>query len=275
MAMASTDLTLALSILALPLGLAVVRTAHYVLLVVRRKRPARDEEMLRRGDSVLLGPGVRQWFAWVAQPVVSLLARFSSPDQLTVLSFLLSVLAAAVMGSGMIATGGAVALCAASLDYFDGRVARSSERTSVAGNFLDSTLDRWSEVALFIGAALAVREYPIALAACVLAQGSSLVVSYARAKAESLGAELKAGLMQRPERLVTFCLGAILSPVGDRWLLAPAGPSFLFRAMLVALALATTATALRRTRSGYLRLRRQERADPRSGAAPGGVEPPA
>jgi CDP-diacylglycerol--glycerol-3-phosphate 3-phosphatidyltransferase len=254
-ALAAFDRRLALVVLAPAVLFAVGRSLAFAARSLSRESRPWDEEMARRGESFLLAQPLRQWFAYVVRPLVSGLGRVASPDALTLLCLALSVLAAALLAMGLLATGAAVALLAASLDYFDGKVARQFGIGTTAGNFLDSTLDRWSEVALFVGAAVLLRAAPVALAACVLAQGASLIVSYARAKAESLDVPLRGGLMQRPERLVLFCVGGLVSPFADLVLAPQLGPMAVFRGVMVVLGIATAATAASRTIGGYRALR--------------------
>jgi phosphatidylglycerophosphate synthase len=249
------DRLTAVALLAPILAFALLRTVLYAAHILRRGAPPRDEEMVRRGESFLLGQPLRPWFAFVSRPLVGLLAAVGTPDLLSVLCLALSVVAGGLIAGGLLATGAVVGLLGASLDYFDGRVARERGLATPAGSFLDSTLDRWSEVVLITGAALLVRLQPVALAACVVALGSSIIVSYARAKAESLGSTLREGLMQRPERLVVFFGGGLAAPFTDPLLAARFGPHAAFRAALVFLAVATTITAAGRTWQGYRGLR--------------------
>jgi CDP-diacylglycerol--glycerol-3-phosphate 3-phosphatidyltransferase len=100
------------------------------------------------------------------------------------------------------------------IDIFDGRVARESGLESKFGAFYDSTLDRLSEVVVFVGLASLYNTFradveDVAMVYVILmALGGSLMVSYTRAKAESLGLDCKVGLMQRAERVVLLGLGS-------------------------------------------------------------------
>ena len=217
-----------------------------------------DEEMLARGESVLLGRSLRQVFAWSTEPICWLLERTPvTPNTLTFMSFATSVAAGVLIALGDVALGGAVALMGGSLDYFDGRVARRTGRTSRAGAFLDSTLDRYSDVALLSGAAVLFRDSVPILVACLVGIGSSVAISYTRAKAESLGGELKVGLMQRAERVVLFCMGALVSPFADR-LLAPdlQGRNLIFAGAVTLLAVLAAITTGHRTVVGFRNLKR-------------------
>jgi phosphatidylglycerophosphate synthase len=242
---------------------------YYSLKALGREVPF-DREMSERGHSLLLGRSVRQVYAWSLQPFVRVLARARvQPNTLTVTCFALSAVAGLLIAVGAVALGGVVGLLGASLDYFDGRIARMSGQTTSSGGFLDSTLDRYGEVAFLAGAAVLFRNSPLTLTACLLALGASGIISYARAKAESLGVELKSGLMQRPERVVMFCFGACFSPLLDGLLpLTLRGQHVVFSITLLLLALLTTHTSVSRTLAGFLALRRAEAQRRYVGSAP-------
>ena len=237
-----------------------LRFAFYAALALLGRELPLDQEMKQRGQSLLLGQSVRQVYAWSLHPFVRVLARARvRPSALTAACFLLSLAAGVLIALGAVTLGGVVGLFGSSLDYFDGRIARMSGQVTRSGSFLDSVLDRFGEVAFFAGAALLFRGSPWVLTACLCALGAGGIVSYARAKAESLGIELKSGLMQRPERVVLFCFGAAFSLVLDGWLpLAWQGQHAIFAGALCVLGALTTLTSWTRTLTGYAALRRHE-----------------
>ncbi len=96
-------------------------------------------------------------------------------------------------------------------DFLDGAVARASGKSGRFGAFLDSTLDRYSEMFVYVGlvGCFFRQGSPLAVLGAVLALGGSFLVSYARAKAEGLGYQCAGGLAQRPERLVLLGLGLL------------------------------------------------------------------
>jgi CDP-diacylglycerol--glycerol-3-phosphate 3-phosphatidyltransferase len=237
-----------------------VRFAFYFALKLLGRDVPFDREMSERGQSLLLGQSLRQVYAWSLQPFVRVLAKARvRPNTLTVSCFALSAVAGVLIALGAVALGGVVGLVGSSLDYFDGRIARMSGQATSSGGFLDSTLDRYAEVAFLAGAAVLFRNSPITLTACLLALGASGIISYTRAKAESLGIQLKSGLMQRPERVVMFCAGACFSTVLDPLLPhAARGQHLVFASTLALLALLTTHTSVARTASGFSALRRAE-----------------
>ena len=99
-------------------------------------------------------------------------------------------------------------------DIFDGRIARARKLASPYGTFIDSTLDRFVEVFAFLGFVFYLRAMPFGPLIATAALAGSLLVSYTRARGESLGVTCKEGLMQRAERLVlTFLACMVDAPV--------------------------------------------------------------
>nr|WP_200956563.1 CDP-alcohol phosphatidyltransferase family protein [Nocardioides sp. Soil777] len=126
-------------------------------------------------------------------------------------------------------------------DLIDGAMARKAGRTDDFGAFLDSTLDRVADGALFVGAALYfawVVEDRLYVALCLVVLVMGAVTSYARAKADHLGYDAKVGIAERPDRLVGFLVPAFFADVLDLpWLL---------EAALWILAVAATVTVAQR-----------------------------
>jgi phosphatidylglycerophosphate synthase len=135
-----------------------------------------------------------------------------SPNILTVTGLFVNAAAAALISYDLLIAG-IVVLFGGVFDMFDGIVARANDKTTRFGAFLDSTLDRYSDSLLIIGAAWFF--YVAGSSAGVListgALVGSLVTSYARARAEGLGVECKAGILERPERVVLIALGCVTS----------------------------------------------------------------
>jgi phosphatidylinositol phosphate synthase len=147
-------------------------------------------------------------------PLVRLLSALRvRPDTLTVLGWALSLGSAVLFGLGYAQLAGVVMLLGGLFDALDGAVARESNRMSAFGAFLDSTLDRLSEAAIFVGIiffyAAAARPYEALLAGAAMT--FSLLTSYARARAEGLGIECQVGMLERAGRVVIL---SVLSIVG-------------------------------------------------------------
>lgn len=155
---------------------------------------------------------VRDKGAVITVPVSRVLGKLGiHPNTVTVVGFLLNLAAGAVLATGR-TTWGAVCVAAASaVDGFDGALARTTGTKSRFGAFLDSTLDRVSEAALFFGMLVwfvsnAMRVETILVYMVVV---GSIMVSYARARAEGLGLECKVGLLTRLERIAVLSLGLL------------------------------------------------------------------
>lgn len=157
-------------------------------------------------------------------PVAAAFVRLGiSPNALTVLGLLLNVGVGLVLAAGYQTAGGFFVLFAGLFDMLDGAVARVSQRVTVFGGFLDSTLDRYSEAVVFLGLLLWYaregRTTEVVLVYAVIV--GSVMVSYTRARAEGLGLRCEVGWLQRPERIALLGAGLILGLVTPvLWLLA-------------------------------------------------------
>jgi CDP-diacylglycerol--glycerol-3-phosphate 3-phosphatidyltransferase len=132
------------------------------------------------------------------------------PNVLTLIGVLINVIAAMALGLDQFLTAGVIMIVANIFDFIDGKVAYITNTMSRFGAFWDSTLDRFSDIALFLGliylyADLRRTDYVMVAS---IAMMFSIMTSYARARAESLIEKCKVGFMERPERIVLFMIGA-------------------------------------------------------------------
>lgn len=147
-----------------------------------------------------------------------------TPNALTYSGFLLTAITAIFLANGYFRWGGLLLLLAAFFDMLDGAVARFTEQTSTFGAFLDSTLDRYSESVTFLALAFFYSHRfstRTELVLIIIILVGSLMVSYTKARAEALQVECKAGILQRPERVVLLIFGLLsgwMQPV--LWLMA-------------------------------------------------------
>ena len=137
------------------------------------------------------------------------------PNTLTLIGVLINVAAACALGFDRFTLAGLIMIVANIFDFIDGKVAQLTNTVSQFGAFWDSTLDRFSDIALFLGliylyASLRRTDYVMVAS---LAMMFSIMTSYARARAESLIDKCKVGFMERPERIVLFMIGAFPSPI--------------------------------------------------------------
>lgn len=146
------------------------------------------------------------------RPVGMLLRRTGlSPDHLTILGIVVAVAAAFAIGQGALRGGLVLVVAAALPDMLDGALAKASNSASQRGAFFDSVIDRVTDSVLFGGVAwYFASEKSAHLALLPMAiMGVSSLISYERAKAESLGLYAKGGLMERAERIVVLCIGLL------------------------------------------------------------------
>ncbi len=167
---------------------------------------------------------VREWTGGFFEAGAILFSRTGvSPNLLTVIGFLLMVGVAYVLSRGYLQLGGVLIVLAGLFDGFDGALARTMGRRSRFGAFLDSTLDRFSEAAIYLGLLvhytyLGGQQEILLIYATIV---GSLMVSYARARAEGIGVRCDVGLFTRLERVGLLVIGLVLNvmPIA-LWMLA-------------------------------------------------------
>jgi CDP-diacylglycerol--glycerol-3-phosphate 3-phosphatidyltransferase len=215
-----------------------------VYAITARGRPDPHDVAGRGG--FILGEFIRTWFYWFIRPVewVSLTLRLS-PTAFNLLGVAFGVLGGVCFATGRVNLGGWAVLLGGAADVLDGRIARARDMANERGAFLDSTLDRFAEVGAFVGLTVMFGDDPVALALVAAALGGSLLVSYARARGESLGVVCKVGIMQRAERLLLVGFGGILDPAVTEW--RGWEPGMLLYWIIGVMALGTVATAAYRT----------------------------
>ncbi|MBM3172428.1 MAG: CDP-alcohol phosphatidyltransferase family protein [Chloroflexi bacterium] len=139
-----------------------------------------------------------------------------TPDALTWIGLAINIIAAWVIATGRLIIGGILVLGVAGLfDILDGALARFTKKTTIFGGLLDSTFDRLSEAAIFIGLLILYAPTGDALmvAMIFLAMVGSFVTSYIRARAEGLGLACSIGLFTRAERVIILCLGLFFDQI--------------------------------------------------------------
>jgi phosphatidylinositol phosphate synthase len=192
----------------------------------------------------LLGALEKPFYAAVDPLVQRLIRSGVRPNTITTIGTGLVLVSAVAYATGHIRLGGALLLLSGVADTLDGQVARAGAMVTRFGAFYDSTLDRVGDGATFIGIGAFLLTSPDvayrnpAVIMCMVAILGSLLVSYARARAEGLGLDCKVGIAQRAERVIGL---------GVASLLAGAGPhALLLEAMVTLLALASIITVVQR-----------------------------
>jgi len=167
---------------------------------------------------------VRKYSRIFLEPVARFISRTGlSPNVITVTGFGLMVGVAVVLAQGHLFLGGLLISAAALFDAIDGTLARMMGRTSRFGAFLDSTLDRFSEAIIFLGLFIYLigQDQKLELILIYATVVGSMMVSYARARAEGIGVPIKEGLFTRFERVFILVVGLLLNQLTlALWVLA-------------------------------------------------------
>jgi CDP-diacylglycerol--glycerol-3-phosphate 3-phosphatidyltransferase len=163
--------------------------------------------------------GVRDAARGVLQPVVTrLIAWKVTADGLTIAGLVLSILSGVLFAEHRFGMGALALVIGGLCDALDGSVARATGRNTRAGAFLDSTVDRYSELAVYLGLLIHYLG-TLTSAAILLAMAGAAQTSYTRARAEGLGEECRVGWFQRTERTVALILGGFAGPGVMSWVL--------------------------------------------------------
>ena len=169
----------------------------------------------------IISPELRANVRRLMTPIAVGLGRLGlSPNALTVIGFLIAVAAAVFAGVGAWLVAGLLVIFGGVFDLFDGALARATNQVSRVGGFMDSTFDRWSEGVVYVGIAAggqAAGVDPVAILSAA-AMASAFMVSYTRAKAESLGfapgtGMANVGLAPREVRLLILTVGLVWSGI--------------------------------------------------------------
>ena len=171
--------------------------------------------------SELLGTRVRLYTLRLGEA----LARLGlTPNALTVIGLVLNLVVAVTIALGDTRLGGVLLLIASGFDMLDGAVARASGTVTKFGGFLDSTLDRYSEAVVYGGVlwyVLGTSDFRVGSLLVFAATVGSLLISYARARAEAAGFRASVGLLARPERVLVLAIGLLTGQlIAALWILA-------------------------------------------------------
>jgi CDP-diacylglycerol--glycerol-3-phosphate 3-phosphatidyltransferase len=162
----------------------------------------------------------------VIDAIVRGLARSRiNPNALTFTGLLINIGCGVLYGYGRFFTAGLLMILANLCDMLDGQVARSRGRVTRFGAFFDSVIDRYSDVIVYVGIMVffardTVAHSTLMVALTGLALVGSVMISYSRARAESLDIACKVGFLERPERVVLLIVGSLteFGPAGNPFL---------------------------------------------------------
>jgi CDP-diacylglycerol--glycerol-3-phosphate 3-phosphatidyltransferase len=183
--------------------------------------------------------------AWVRKWAERLVSVFRdspvTPNMLTLFGLVITAAGAGVLALGNLGIAGVILLFAGLFDILDGALARASGKVYKYGAFLDSTVDRYSEGLIYLGLLIFFRGQTLQTVLVLLALAGSFLVSYVRARAQSLGFKCDVGVLARPERVVIIVTGLLLDPI-----LPIGGYHVVLTLALVVLAVGTNFTAVQR-----------------------------
>ena len=182
-------------------------------------------------------------FLAIINPVGKLLEKLRvRPNLVTLAGLVFSIFSGYLFWKGLFGLAGWALILSGACDVLDGRLARNTSQISPFGALFDSTIDRYSEIAVFMGLAAFFNSIYITLL-IIMAICGSLLTSYVRARAEGLDIECKIGLMQRPERITFIATAAILGGLVDS---AIGKENFVMKLALFLIALLSNVTVIQR-----------------------------
>lgn len=186
---------------------------------------------------------IKGYYRLLGKAVRPLSDKGVTPNIVSLFSLCLSLTSSLFYSMGYFFAGGLILLLSGFTDTLDGTIARINGKSTRFGALLDSTLDRYAEFFVFTGLLIHFRAgwmFYVVITALI----GSIMVSYVKARAESLGSTKAIGLMQRPERFIVLALGSLLNtPVGIYF---PDSPDCIIKAALILLAILTNITAVHR-----------------------------
>lgn len=166
--------------------------------------------------------------SWVRSKMLVVGRAFASigitPNMATIIGLVLNVIVAVILGFGHPIIAGVLLLLASAFDMVDGSIARATNTISKFGGFFDSTIDRYSEIVVYVGLLVWLNsegDNDLGSVLILVACTGALMVSYARARAEALGYKASVGVLARPERVILLALCLIIKqPMWALWILA-------------------------------------------------------
>lgn len=176
-------------------------------------------------DSITLTDQLRVRFKHILDPIGAFLNDLGlMPNTMTIIGLVGNTIGAYFLWQGQMLIGGLVILAMGPVDALDGTMARLRGESSDFGAFVDSVTDRYSELVIFLGLLLYYNNQPgqwVNILGVYLAAAGSVLVSYVRARAQSLGYEAKVGILTRMERYAVLAPALIFNiPWVGVWIIA-------------------------------------------------------
>lgn len=187
--------------------------SYFYFLLFKKEKHKFTPELDTLSSSFMLNRISKEWWMWMTAPVENYFVRKKvAPSTITYASLFFSAIACVGFSFGDFVWAGWAIVFAGTCDLLDGRIARRIGRQTKWGDFLDSTIDRWCEILWYLGLfnfyANTLFFYVVFIALI-----TSFMISYVKARGESLHVSSKMGIMQRSERIVWLGVSSVLSPL--------------------------------------------------------------
>lgn len=198
----------------------------------------------------ILGREVKLLWLMLIKPIEDyLIGKRCHPNALTFTTLIVSAFTGLLFSFGWVFLAGVFLLAGSTADIFDGRLARAMGVSSARGEFLDSSVDRVAELLIYLGIMSHLSD-TVFIYVILLVVGSSVFVSYLRARAEALGIDCAVGVMQRTERVVYLGVASLLNFAADALMRAAGfgGEDYGLKIALVILLVFSSYTAFERVR---------------------------
>jgi len=217
--------------------MSVIAAAFGSMAVYSVAGRRRDADVQSKSGQLLGGKAdfILHWFMWLMEPVTRASIRLGlTADFYNWVGLALGAGSGVLIAFGHLELAGWAIVLSGIADIMDGRVSRATGKTSLYGDFIDSTLDRYIEVFMFVGMVHFYGSKGPGALLSIAALSGSLIVSYARARGEALGVNCTGGLMQRGERLALLSLLLLAGRTVSHWLGRPPGTVLMIGVAVIA-----------------------------------------
>lgn len=190
----------------------ILISTFIIFSIIKRYRP-KDPNIPKFSHKTFIGLFLREYGYWSTYPFVYVFIKLKiTPNTLTIIAPFIAIISAFFYYKGEFANAGWILIASGILDFLDGRLARSTNQITKEGAYLDSNMDRYSDGIIFAGIALYFRNNLFMLIVTILSIIGTEITSYAKARGEINGINIKIGLMQRTERFVLLWVVSIFHP---------------------------------------------------------------
>jgi len=224
----------------------------YFVFLLAGKNKVLHADLKDKSESKLLFTSLKNYWFTITEPCVQKLIKLGiTPNMITMLGLVISITAGVCFGLKSWGLAGWTMVAGGVFDLFDGRVARATNKVTVAGAYLDAVTDRYSDGAILGGLTWAFHDHWL-LFFIILSYIGFYSVSYTKARAEAFGVRCDVGTFQRPERIFSLGMCAIFSPIVSYYFNIE--PPILIYAVIIVLGIGTLITSIYRINYTFKKL---------------------